>query len=74
MKIKVGDFVFFKSDVEQWAEVVEIKKERDWLGVLREDYTVKAPIDGFRGDYIRALKLYDVDSDKIFDVSSQKKN
>ena len=47
VEVKVGDNVAFKSDIEQWARIIEIKKT--YAGgvalVLENKY-------GFSGDYI----------------------
>lgn len=42
-KLKVGDTVCFKYDVEQSAKIIEVK--RDWRGV---EYVVRA----FHGGYV----------------------
>ena len=51
-EIKVGDWIEFKCDVEQSAEVVEIKSVRLWSGEMEREFLVKAPDDGFSGGYI----------------------
>ncbi len=44
--VKIGDTVAFKSDIEQWGKVIDIK--RDWKG----DQLVLENIHGFDGHYI----------------------
>ncbi len=66
MKIKVGDHISFKCDVEQSAEVVEI----DTSGKMGFGtwYKVKAPLDGFSGHYIGRDDFAWIDEDHIFDM------
>lgn len=61
-QIKVGDYVSFKSDIEQSAEVVEIKTERRMYGPATV-YVVKAPADGFSGHYIGRADFAEIDAD-----------
>ncbi len=44
--VKVGDNVAFKSDIEQWARIVEIKKTDMGVALVLENR------HGFSGDYI----------------------
>ena len=46
-----GDWIGFKADVEQEAEIVEIRGN---------EITVKAPSEGFEGGYIRRQDFYTV--------------
>ena len=46
VEVKVGDIVAFKSDIEQWGKIIDIKKS--WRG----DELVLENIYGFSGDYI----------------------
>jgi hypothetical protein len=47
--VRVGDWISFKSDVEQEAEIVKIQGDK---------ITVKAPDEGFEGAYIRRQDFY----------------
>ena len=44
--VKVGDNVAFKSDIEQWAKIIEIKKTYAGVALVLENK------HGFSGDYI----------------------
>ena len=46
VEVKVGDNVAFKSDIEQWAKIIEIKKTYAGVALVLEN------IHGFHGDYI----------------------
>jgi hypothetical protein len=46
VEVKVGDNVAFKSDIEQWARIVEIKKTYAGVALVLENK------HGFSGDYI----------------------
>ena len=46
VEVKVGDNVAFKSDVEQWARIIEIKKTYAGVALVLENK------HGFSGDYI----------------------
>jgi len=46
VEVKVGDNVAFKSDIEQWAKIVEIKKTYAGVALVLENK------HGFSGDYI----------------------
>ncbi len=46
VEVKVGDNVAFKSDIEQWARIVEIKKTYMGVALVLENR------HGFSGDYI----------------------
>ena len=62
---KVGDWVSFKCDVEQSAQVIEVKKVPDprRFGRPRIVYVVAAPLDGFSGHYIGRYDTHEVDAD-----------
>jgi hypothetical protein len=44
--VKVGDNVAFKSDIEQWAKIIEIKKTYMGVALVLENK------HGFQGEYI----------------------
>ena len=46
VEVQVGDNVAFKSDIEQWAKIVEIKKTYAGVALVLENK------HGFSGDYI----------------------
>ena len=46
VEVKVGDNVAFKSDIEQWAKIVEIKRTYAGVALVLENK------HGFSGDYI----------------------
>jgi hypothetical protein len=46
VEVKVGDNVAFKSDIEQWAKIIEIKKTYAGVALVLENK------HGFLGDYI----------------------
>ena len=46
VEVKVGDNVAFKSDIEQWAQIVEIKRTYYGPALVLEN------LNGFYGDYI----------------------
>ena len=46
VEVKVGDNVAFKSDIEQWAKIIEIKKTYMGVALVLENK------HGFQGDYI----------------------
>jgi hypothetical protein len=46
VEVKVGDNVAFKSDIEQWAKIIEIKKTYAGVALVLENKY------GFSGDYI----------------------
>ena len=46
VEVKVGDNVAFKSDIEQWAKIIEIKKTYMGVALVLENR------HGFQGDYI----------------------
>jgi hypothetical protein len=46
VEVKVGDNVAFKSDIEQWAKIIEIKKTYMGVALVLEN------IHGFQGEYI----------------------
>jgi len=46
VEVKVGDNVAFKSDIEQWAKIIEIKKTYAGVALVLEKK------HGFSGDYI----------------------
>ncbi len=67
MVIKVGDFVGFKSDIEQSAEVIEIKvRIIEWNGKRENVYVVKAGPDGFQGGYINGCKTHELWESDLF--------
>lgn len=45
--VKVGDCVGFKSDIEQWGEIVAIRRDVNGNWILHLENT-----NGFSGDYI----------------------
>ena len=47
--LKVGDFVGFKCDIEQYGEIVGIKRQS---GMFRPTMVVLSNPSGFDGDYI----------------------
>ena len=49
--VKVGDYVGFKSDIEQYGKIVEIK--RSYMGVS----LVLENKNGFSGDYIGGQEI-----------------
>ena len=55
--VKVGDHVSFKSDVEQSAEVIEVRAD---------SFIVKAPLDGFSGNYIGRDDIAEIYKDEIW--------
>lgn len=63
--VKVGDFVSFKSDVEQSAEVIEIKTYSGYRGKPLV-FVVKAPADGFSGNYIGWAKTQEIFADDCY--------
>ncbi len=66
-KIKVGDTIGFKSDVEQYATVVKvIKRRHDYNGKMETFFEVKAPLDGFDGDYIGRDRFHTVHELDVF--------
>ena len=46
VEVKVGDWVGFKSDIEQWAKIIEIKKTYMGVALVLENK------HGFQGEYI----------------------
>ena len=46
VEVKVGDNVAFKSDIEQWAQIIEIKKTYMGVALVLENK------HGFQGEYI----------------------
>jgi len=66
-KYKVGESVEFKSDVEQCATIIKVNKVQSWNGKWKFTYTLKAPMDGFSGDYIKNCREYEIDEEDIFD-------
>ena len=46
VEVKVGDNVAFKSDIEQWGKIIEIKKTYAGVSLVLENK------HGFSGDYI----------------------
>ena len=46
VEVKVGDNVAFKSDIEQWAKIIEIKRTYAGVALVLENR------HGFSGDYI----------------------
>ena len=46
VEVKVGDNGAFKSDIEQWAKIIEIKKTYMGVALVLENK------HGFSGDYI----------------------
>lgn len=60
--VKVGDFVGFKCDIEQSAEVVKIEPH-DTHGAK---FTVKAPPDGFAGHYIGRNDFHEVYGSEVW--------
>ena len=46
VEVKVGDNVAFKSDIEQWAKIIEIKKTYMGVALVLENK------HGFQGEYI----------------------
>ena len=57
-KVKVGDWVCFKCDVEQQAEIVGISSTTNWEYV--RTLTLKAPADGFDGGYLEGHDTFDI--------------
>ncbi len=55
--VRVGDWIGFKSDIEQEAEVI---------GIRGDQITVKAPPEGFQGDYIRRYREYTLSADRAW--------
>ena len=47
--LKVGDFVGFKCDIEQYGEIVDIKRPS---GMFRPPMVVLSNPNGFDGEYI----------------------
>jgi hypothetical protein len=45
-EVKIGDYVNFKSDIEQYGKIVDIKKSYIGVSLVLEN------INGFAGDYI----------------------
>lgn len=66
MAFRVGTWIRFKSDVEQTAEVVEIKKVQTWTGERTTVYVVKAPPEGFKGEYLRKMAYAEIDERDTF--------
>ncbi len=66
---KVGDIVSFKSDVEQSARVIEVRKGRDLMGRPQIVYVVQAPADGFSGHYIGRSDTAIIDASDCWDES-----
>lgn len=64
--VKIGDSIFFKSDVEQSAEVIEIQVNRNNPWSEGYIFIVKAPADGFSGHYIGRQDTAEVYSEDIF--------
>lgn len=64
---KVGQHVGFKSDVEQYAEVIEVRRVRGWDGRINVSYIVKAPADGFSGHYIGRSDTAEIYHDDCFE-------
>ena len=64
MEIEIGTHIGFKSDVEQSAEVIEIKRRASWEG--GNIYVVKAPVDGFQGEYLKRSRTAEIYEDEIF--------
>jgi len=63
--VRVGDTVSFKSDVEQQAEVIEITEKPGPMPPMTSGVwlTLKAPPDGFEGDYIRNRRTTTIRAD-----------
>ena len=59
-ELEVGQFVSFKSDIEQSAEIVEIKQETLFDRRRTKVFVVKAPPDGFSGSYIGRSDFYNI--------------
>ena len=66
LTVNIGDHVGFKSDVEQTAEVVEIKWQSNGYCGQRLTLVVKAPPDGFSGNYIGRADYADIDATDIW--------
>ena len=62
LTVKIGTHVGFKCDVEQTAEVVEIKWQSNGYCGQRLTFVVKAPPDGFSGNYIGRDDYADIDA------------
>ena len=62
MTVKIGDYVYFKSDTEQCGKVTKIHRASYGPGYL---FTVVNP-DGFPGDYLRYETTTEVASDRIW--------
>ena len=46
-EVKIGDYVGFKSDIEQWGKIVDIKRTVSFgVSLVLEN------VNGFSGDYI----------------------
>jgi hypothetical protein len=55
-KVRVGDYVSFKCDIEQSAKIKKIHTCSSVGKIL----ILKAPAGGFQGEYIRDEKTYGV--------------
>ena len=60
--VTIGDFVGFKCDVEQRAQIVAIQRARCLSGPYTE-LVLKAPPEGFAGNYIGRADLYAIAAD-----------
>ncbi|CAB4121964.1 hypothetical protein UFOVP26_52 [uncultured Caudovirales phage] len=56
-EVKVGEYVCFKADIEQGAVIERISGNR---------LTLKAPINGFEGEYIGGDSHYIVDANECW--------
>ena len=56
--VGIGDFIGFKEDIEQEAEIIEIGPG-DWI-------TVKAPPEGFEGAYIAGRETHKILADEAW--------
>ena len=61
-KVKIGDWVTFKADIEQAGKVVQIYKEgKNTMYTLSSDDTY-----GFDGDYLNGETLVQMEAKRCF--------
>ena len=49
------------------SKIIKVNKVQSWNGKWKFTYTLKAPMDGFSGDYIKNCREYEIDEEDIFD-------
>lgn len=64
-KPKVGDWVAFKSDIEQTAQIVKIRHQRNWAGIACTVLVVEN-LNGLKGEYLAGQTQTTLDLDEIF--------